>query len=315
MPPNPRNADGRRVVRVGGLRADPHVRHAVGAARVHGRVQQHQRGQVRVGAGVRHDLDVVGEQRAVGVGGGAVAHHVAVALRAGQQRLVAGPQHPHRLARAVHRDREVRLDRHVLLAAEAAADVGRDHAHLRIGHAEDPARRRGSARSPGSRRGGSARRRRRATRRRPRARGRRGRRTACGRSPRRRPRLRRTPPSTSPRSMCHSASRLPPSCTDRCVLGKRRLRVAHDRQVLVLDLDQLAGDRERVLGLGDHERDRLAVEAHTVGGEHLHARLERADGDRLTGHVDADLVVGHVLAEEHGHDARHRGRGRRRRGA
>ena len=64
---------GRRVVRVRGGRADPRVLHAVGTARVHRRVEQHQRREVRVRAGVGDDLDVLREDRAVARGGGPVA--------------------------------------------------------------------------------------------------------------------------------------------------------------------------------------------------------------------------------------------------
>ncbi len=55
---------------------------------------------------------------------------------------------------------------------------------------------------------------------------------------------------------------------DRRVLGGRRLRVDHDRQRLVLDVDRLAGVLGDIGVVGDHARDLLALEPHLVGGQH-----------------------------------------------
>ena len=51
---------------------------------------------------------------------------------------------------------------------------------------------------------------------------------------------------------------------ERRVLGLRLERVEHDRQRLVLDLDQVAGVLGDVAVLGDHRRDGLAVVAHLL---------------------------------------------------
>ena len=306
MPPNPRNAAGRRVVRVGRLRADPHVRHAVGAARVHGRVQQDQRRQIGVGAGVGDDVDVVGEQRALGVGGRAVAHHVAVPLGAGEQRLVAGPEHPHRPARAVDGDRQVGLDGHVLLAAEAAADVGRDHPHLRVGHAEDP----GDVAVVLDHLGRDAevhhavvvepadaglglevgvidelR--------------------AVGR-PRRRPRPRRT----RRRHRRDRCAIRPGGCRPRAPTARRRRgpprgrRRPADRSYSTSTSSQATASASSVSAItsaigSPWKRTRSVASTCML-------RLQRADRDGLAGHVDPDLVVRHVLAEQHRDDAGHR---------
>ncbi len=60
-------------------------------------------------------------------------------------------------------------------------------------------------------------------------------------------------------------------------------RVEHDRQRLVLDLDQVA----RVLGdvavLGDHGRDRLAVVAHLLDGDHVLDDRAGAEGGKRRG--------------------------------
>ncbi len=67
-------------------------------------------------------------------------------------------------------------------------------------------------------------------------------------------------------------------------------RVEHDRQRLVLDLDQVA----RVLGdvavVGDHRRHCLTVVAHLLDGDHVLDDLPGAEGRqrrRMPGHVGA----------------------------
>ena len=292
-----------RVVRVGGGGTDARMLQAVGTARVHRRVEQHERREVRVRPGVGDDPDVLREDRAVVRGGGAVGHVVAVPLRAREQRLVAGPLHAHGPARVGNRQREVRLDGHVLLAAEPAAHVRRDHAHLRVGHAQDlrdvavvlhhlgrdaqihhavvvvPAD------------------------------------AGLGLQVGVVDELRRVlaldhDVGGGERRVDVAAVDAPlgeqvPALVDlEGVVGERVGRLGDHGQLLVLDLDGLAGLGERVLVLGDHERDRLAVEAHALGREDLHARLQGADRDRLAGDVDADLVVRDVLAEQHGDHAR-----------
>ena len=127
-----------RVVRVRDTRVDAHVRAGVRALGAGGRVEEHERGEQRVGAAVSDDDDVLGDEPPLGVAGGAVAKLHRVALLPRQQRLRAAPDHPHGTAGALDDEREERLDRHVLLAAEAAAYVGRDHPHAVVGDAQDP---------------------------------------------------------------------------------------------------------------------------------------------------------------------------------
>ena len=77
---------------------------------------------------------------------------------------------------------------------------------------------------------------------------------------------------------------------ERRAVLPRLERVEHDRQRLVLDLDQVA----RVLGdvavLGDHRRDRLAVVAHLLDRDHVlddRAGAERGQRRRALGDVGA----------------------------
>ncbi len=64
-------------------------------------------------------------------------HAERVALLARQQRLLPLPDHPHRPPRLPHQRRQVGLDGHVLLAAEAAAHERRDHPHPAVGQRQD----------------------------------------------------------------------------------------------------------------------------------------------------------------------------------
>ena len=67
-------------------------------------------------------------------------------------------------------------------------------------------------------------------------------------------------------------------------------RVEHDRQRLVLDLDQVASVLGDVAVFGDHGRDRLAVVAHLLDGDHVLDDRAGAEGGkrrRMLGHVGA----------------------------
>ena len=76
--------------------------------------------------------------------------------------------------------------------------------------------------------------------------------------------------------------------------------VEHDRQLLVDDLDQVAGVLGDVAVLGDHSRDRLAVVAHLLDRDHvLHDRAGAERGQRRR-------VRGDVLAGDDADDARQR---------
>ena len=104
----------------------------------------------------------------------------------------------------------------------------------------------------------------------------------------------RAPASTSPSSSSQWASRLPPSWSCGRVGIERALGIVDDRQRLVVDLDRVDGGERRVLALGGDERDRLAVVADDLVGQHVRARLERPDLERLARDVDPDRVAGHV---------------------
>ena len=88
----------------------------------------------------------------------------------------------------------------------------------------------------------------------------------------------------------------------RRAVPERRLGVGDDRQLFVVDVDQLRRRECGVLGLRSHDRDRLAVVANDAVGEHVCPRLERADLECLTGDVDPDGVPGHVLRGENRSD-------------
>ena len=128
----------------------------------------------------------------------------------------------------------------------------------------------------------------------------------CTRPRRRDPRARRPPRSR--RDRCGSGNRCCPRAAgarrargraraQRVRRGPARRRAAiasttsaTDRQLLVLDLDRLHGRGGLGLALGGHRRDRLAVEAHLVDGDH------RAVADR----VSPVLVdVGQIPAGQH----------------
>ena len=128
----------RRVVRVRAAGPQPHVVHPVGTAGVHRRVQEHQRRKVSVRAGIGGDVDLLAENRPVPAGRGAIPQPHAVALRARQQRLLPCPVHADRTPGPPDGEGEIRLDGHVLLAAEAPSDIGRDHPHPGLRYPENP---------------------------------------------------------------------------------------------------------------------------------------------------------------------------------
>ena len=61
----------------------------------------------------------------------------------------------------------------------------------------------------------------------------------------------------------------------RRVLGHRGLEVDHDRQLVVVDVDQLGRVHGLGAGLGHHEGDRVADEAHLVDGQRPARALAR----------------------------------------
>jgi hypothetical protein len=128
MAPNPREDS-----------AGPHarVRNPVRAGGERGTGEQHPRAEIRVRAGVPVDLDHLGDQVPVLRRPGAIPHHERVPLGARDHGLLAAPDHPDRPAGVPGEQRQVRLDGHVLLAAEPAAHVGRDDPHLVPGQLKD----------------------------------------------------------------------------------------------------------------------------------------------------------------------------------
>ena len=96
---------------------------------------------------------------------------------------------------------------------------------------------------------------------------------------------------------------------------QRILDLAHRRQGIVLDLDQLGGVLRLLAALGDHRHHRLADIAHGLvrqraARRHLGLAAVGIGEHRRKGEV-ADSVLGHVVPGEDGDDARRLAGGRR----
>ena len=201
----------------------------------------------------------------------AVIDHLA-AVMVGQHALGARGDPFHRPAQLARRPQHQRIvGERPALQAEAAADVGRDHADLVLRHVEDVRR------APCARRADSA----------TRCRACRNRRRRCSR------RWRRAAPSTPATSRLFSTRSLTtclalakaasvaawspnirrkallPVGLSSQTLGASGLAASsmfdHRRQRLVVDLDQFGGVARLRQRLGDHEGDAVADEAHLVG--------------------------------------------------
>ena len=98
---------------------------SVGPAGVAGGALQHLAADRSVGAGVAENVRLHRRQPALGVAADGVGHGERVALGMDADRLFAGQRDPHRPPGQARQHRRLRLDRHVLLAAEGAA-VGRE---------------------------------------------------------------------------------------------------------------------------------------------------------------------------------------------
>ena len=120
----------RRVVGVGAVRVDLHVRHDVGPDPHRARVADHGRGARRVGAAVEVDLRLDVDQRAVAAGAVLEAHHRRVAVHVPEERLLPVVDHLHRLAGVQRQHARVHVHRQVLAAAERAAHAGQREPHL-----------------------------------------------------------------------------------------------------------------------------------------------------------------------------------------
>ncbi len=115
----------------------PHVRAAVGPRSLDHGVFAENVAEVRVCPGIADDIRNERGEPALGVGPGLVAHHVGVALRGGEDRLLAGEAHPHGPSRGLGQKGEEGLDGEHDLAPEASAHVGALDADLIVRHAQD----------------------------------------------------------------------------------------------------------------------------------------------------------------------------------
>ena len=115
----------RRIVGVGGDRLDGDRRRPVGPAGVAGGALQHLAADRSVGAGIAENIRLHRGQAALRVAADRIGHGQRMALGMDADRLLAGERDPHRPPGQARQQRRLRLDRHVLLAAERAA-VGRE---------------------------------------------------------------------------------------------------------------------------------------------------------------------------------------------
>ncbi len=128
------------IVRVRGDGVDVHVGNAVRAGGGDEAVEEHPRGQRGVGPRVRDQLRLERDQLAVAPRARPVAQDVRVPLAVADERFFTGEDELHRPPRLPHEQAEQALDRHVLLAAEAAAEIRalEPHAAMRqpqhVGH-------------------------------------------------------------------------------------------------------------------------------------------------------------------------------------
>ena len=95
----------------------------------------------------------------------------------------------------------------------------------------------------------------------------------------------------------------------RCACLDRGLDVGDGGQLLIVDHHGFGGVAGQILGLRDHNRDRLADEAHPLRRHrrpraHLHRRAVLR-GDGPAANQVADLVVDDLLSRQHGEHARH----------
>jgi hypothetical protein len=96
----------------------------------------------------------------------------------------------------------------------------------------------------------------------------------------------------------------------RCARCQRLVGAGDGGQFVIADLDRLGGDPRLGLGFGDHHRDRVADIAHPLGGEcrprpHVHRRsvlrIDRPAADQV-----ADPVLGQFCAGQDRNHALHR---------
>ena len=131
----PEGAIGARdgIVGVHGEGVHLHVGHAIGAGGRHEAVEEHPRGEGGVGAGVRDHLRLHGHQLTAPRRARLVAQHVGMALAVADEALFAGEHELDGPPRLPHEEAEQAFDGHVLLAAEAAAQIGALQTHAAVG--------------------------------------------------------------------------------------------------------------------------------------------------------------------------------------
>ena len=126
-----------RVVRVDGQRLHVHRRHPVRAAGVAGRALEHLAADRGVGARVADEARHDRREPPLGVAADRVVEPDGVALRVHAHGLLAIEDELDRPAGDVREERRLRLDRHVLLAAEGPAARHQLHVDVLLRHAEE----------------------------------------------------------------------------------------------------------------------------------------------------------------------------------
>ena len=121
------------IVRVDGERVHGDVRDAVRSRRRHETVQEHPGREGGIRSRVRHELHLHGHQLTRPGGAGPVAQDIRMTLAVADEALFPGEHQLHGPARLPHEQAEEALDGHVLLAAEAAAQIGALEPHAPMG--------------------------------------------------------------------------------------------------------------------------------------------------------------------------------------
>ena len=296
---------GGRVVGVRDPRVDLDGGDAVRARRRHRGIEQHERREVRVGAGVGEQLDLLGDDLAVRVRARAIAQAIRVTLGAREQRLLPRPHHLHRPPRLEREQSQVCLDGDVLLAAEAAAEIRADDAHAVL---RDLQHLRHVAEVLDHLRGEA------------------NRDDAVGVDPRH---ARLGLEVRGVDELRRVLTLDDDVCAGQCLrhitpcdapLGEQVARPVHRRRArsqrglgrehagrdFVLDLDRLDGVAGQLERLGGHQRDGLALVTDAVLGQHVQRRAQRPDGRGLAWDVGGERVARDVLRGQDDSDAGHR---------
>ena len=293
----PAHRAARRVVGVGHVRVDARVGDVVGPGGEARRVRAHGRRARGVGTAVEHDPRAHVHEPPVGGGAVLVAHPARVAVDVAEERLLAVVDHPDRAPGVEREHAGMDLHRQVLAAAERPADAAQRQAHL-LGRqvqaqgelvAVDVQPLRGDVEVDAA--------------------------LAV--------RDREARLGAEERLVLHAdlvltgdddvgvrvgvavddphvAQDVPRQVELRCVRGHRPLRIGQRLQHVVVDLDRVDRAAGRLRVVGGDDRDRLALVANVLPGEH-----------RLVGALHpVQLATGDVLVGEHRAHARDRQRAR-----